>query len=263
MEAYFAPSGHGFIATEHTRGPWSAQHQHAGPAAALLARAFERLVSDAGLSVLRITLDLLSPLPIGPLVVEGRVTRTGRKAHRLEGVLTVEGRPVCRATALAMRLADLPLPRAEPGEVPPGPTASAPFVFPFFEPGQSSYAASTETRLARGAWGRGTAAVWFRTRLPLLPDEAPSPLQRVMMAADSGNGVAVLLDPRRFTFPNADLTVALHRLPVGEWVCLDAETAIEPTGVGLTRSRLLDEEGPLGVALQSLIVEPRSAAQSP
>lgn len=259
MDAYFLPRKDGFMATEHTRGPWSAEHQHAGPASALLARAFEGLVAHTGLAVSRLTIDLLSPLPIGPLAVEARVARAGRKVQRLEGTIVVDDRIVCRATALAIRLTELAFPAAPPGGILPVPAESEPFLFPFFERGQIGYAAAMETRLARGAWGQGPAAIWFRTRLPLLPNEAPSPLQRVMMAADSGNGVAVVLDPRRFTFLNADLTVALHRLPAGEWVCVDAQTTVEPTGIGLCQSRLLDERGPLGTGLQSLIVEPRAA----
>src|SRR4030095_2240936 len=98
----------------------------------------------------------------------------------------------------------------------------------------------------------------IRTRGRLVPEEAPTALQRVMIAADSGNGIAVVLDPTRYTFVNADLTVYLHRAPVGEWVCLESATPPEPTGIGLTRSRLWDLNGPLGWALQSLVVEARS-----
>jgi len=43
-------------------------------------------------------------------------------------------------------------------------------------------------------------------RHPLLPGEAPSPLVRVLAAADSGNGVSAALDYRRWLFVNADLT---------------------------------------------------------
>ena len=81
-----------------------------------------------------------------------------------------------------------------------------------------------------------------------------------MIAADSGNGVAVVLDPRRFTFVNADLTVYVHRLPEGEWVCLEAVTAPEPTGIGLTTSRLFDRRGPIGWSLQGLVVQTREEA---
>ena len=49
----------------------------------------------------------------------------------------------------------------------------------------------------------------------------------------------------------------LHRLPEGEWVCIDAVTRIGADGVGLAESLLFDEQGPLGRATQSLLVEAR------
>jgi hypothetical protein len=65
----------------------------------------------------------------------------------------------------------------------------------------------------------------------------------------------VLARQDRWQFINPDLTVALHRLPAGEWVCLEAETTVEPHGIGQAVSRLWDEDGRLGWALQSLILE--------
>ncbi len=50
----------------------------------------------------------------------------------------------------------------------------------------------------------------------------------------------------------------LHREPAGEWVCLDAETAITSGGAGLATCRLFDLDGPLGVSAQSLFIAPRS-----
>jgi hypothetical protein len=51
--------------------------------------------------------------------------------------------------------------------------------------------------------------------------------------------------------------VHLHRLPAAEWVCLDATTLAEPNGIGLADSALHDEHGPLGRALQTLLVRER------
>jgi hypothetical protein len=103
----------------------------------------------------------------------------------------------------------------------------------------------------------GPATVWMRMRQPLVEGEEPSPLQRVLVAADSGNGVSATLDWSRYLFINVDLGVHLHRLPEGEWVCLDAITHPEPEGVGLADTALYDERGPLGRALQSLLVRKR------
>ncbi len=80
----------------------------------------------------------------------------------------------------------------------------------------------------------------------------------MLAAADFGNGVSRLTDFDTTLFINPDLTVHLHRLPVGEWVCLDAVSRLEGHGVGLAESALWDEAGPLGRSLQSLLVEPRS-----
>ena len=35
-----------------------------------------------------------------------------------------------------------------------------------------------ELRRARGEWGQGALAMWMRLRVPLVPDERPSPLTR-------------------------------------------------------------------------------------
>jgi len=66
-----------------------------------------------------------------------------------------------------------------------------------------------ESRFLRGAFTEpGPATVWMRMRRPLVAGEDPSPLQRVLTAADSGNGVSAALDWQAWTFVNVDLTVA-------------------------------------------------------
>jgi hypothetical protein len=115
-----------------------------------------------------------------------------------------------------------------------------------------------EYRFVSGAFLEpGPAIVWMRMLHPLVEGEDPSPLQRVAVAADSGNGVSAALDHRRFLFINTDLTIHLHRLPDGEWVCLDARTWPEPNGVGMADTLLLDERGPIGRAAQTLLVASR------
>jgi len=103
----------------------------------------------------------------------------------------------------------------------------------------------------------GPATAWTRLRHPLVPGEQPSPLQRVLAVADSGNGISGELDVTSWHFINPELTVHLHREAVGEWVCLEAQTAISPGGVGLATSVLSDLNGPIGVGAQSLLVAQR------
>jgi acyl-CoA thioesterase len=88
----------------------------------------------------------------------------------------------------------------------------------------------------------------------LVVGEAPSPYQRVAVAADSGNGISAVLDYQRYSFVNSDLTINLLRRPQGEWICLDARTWLGPNGCGLAESALYDEHGLIGRATQSLAV---------
>jgi acyl-CoA thioesterase len=97
----------------------------------------------------------------------------------------------------------------------------------------------------------------MRMRHPLVEGEEPTPLQRVLVAADSGNGVSAALDYRRFLFINTDLTVHLHRELATEWVCLDAATRLDSAGVGMSDALLWDEGGRIGRAAQTLLVRER------
>jgi hypothetical protein len=98
----------------------------------------------------------------------------------------------------------------------------------------------------------------MRLRLPLLAgEEPPTALARLAAAADFGNGVSAALPFDRYLFINADLTIHLHRRPGGEWIGLDARTLLSPGASGLAESVLHDLDGPVGMAFQTLVVEPR------
>lgn len=255
--AFFIPDGERFVPTESARGPWSRDYQHGGPPAALLARALERLAGDDTL-LARLTFDFLRPVPIAPLTVRAEVTRAGAKVRRLQAALgTADGTVVLQASAVALRTAAILPGSIDDGAPAPEPAeTAAPFQFPFFRD-PVAYHTSVETRLARGTWGKGPVMAWMRLRVPLVEGELPSPVQRLLVVADSASGLAVVLEPARYTFVNADLTVSVHRAPEGEWIGLDAATVAEAHGVGQTRARLWDARGPVGVSLQTCLIELR------
>lgn len=257
--SFFVADGDAFQSTELTRGPWSAEHQHAGPPAALLAFVLERGL-PADFAIARLTVEILRPVPIARLRVASQPLRAGKKVQWLTADLYgPDGGLLARAHAVAIRTTQLALPVSGDPVADPvaSPEQSAPFQFDFFA-WPVGYHTGMEARLARGTVGKGPVAMWMRMRFPLVAGQAPSPLQRVMIAADSGNGVSQVLDPRRHTFVNPDLTVYLHRPPVGEWVCLDARTIPQERGIGLADTRLLDEQGPIGRSDQSLVIDARA-----
>jgi hypothetical protein len=271
-----------YRASELTRGPWDGAHQHAGPPGALIGRAIELCEgigeSPTDRNVARITFEILRPIPIGELIVEAEVVRPGRRVEMVEArLLDPEADELELVRARGWRIAaddvDLPpeLLSAEPGSAPAragrpsglqGPP-SAPDEFPrgtefFPSVHDRGYHTAMEYRWAHGSFAEaGPAVCWMRMLHPLVDDEEPSPLSRVLIAADSGNGISSTLDIRRYLFINVDLTVHLHRLPAGEWVCLDGLTAPEPTGVGMSDTMLFDERGPIGRACQTLLVAER------
>ena len=79
--------------------------------------------------------------------------------------------------------------------------------------------------------GPASRTAWMRTS-PLLPGETPSPFQRICPLADCGNAFGRHREPDEMGFVNADLTVALHRDPVGEWVGSQAVGYGNPTASG-------------------------------
>jgi acyl-Coa thioesterase superfamily protein len=198
-------------------------------------------------------------VPLAPLAVAQRTLRPGRAVELVEAVLAEAGgerREVARATAWRLRPQD-GVPAEAPEPPPPGPDAGR--AVPFFPTGEDvGYHTAMDYRFVEGAFLEpGPAVVWMRMRQPLVDAEPPSPLVRVLVAADSGNGVSAALDYRRFLFINTELTVHLVREPTSEWVCLDAVTRTGTQGVGLAESVLWDERGRLGRASQTLLVRPR------
>ena len=252
-EAFYEPlGGERFAATGHTSGPWDVRSQHAGPPAALLGRALERCAPRADTLLARVTFEILGPVPVGEVEVEGRVARPGRTVELLEAELRAGGRTVMTARAWRLPLTGAPDAGPAAGGLPPRPAdADDP-------PHDFGYGHAVECRFARGGWRvPGPATVWTRLRVGILPDEPPSPLQRVLAVADSGNGVSAVMSWEEWLFINPELTVHVQRPAEGEWIVLDAATTIAAGGTGVARSVLSDERGPVAFGTQALLVAPR------
>ena len=178
----------------------------------------------------------------------------------VEASLLAGDQEVVRATALRIRQEPLRLPEFDPEPPPHRPEA-----LPVWDSGAygeevAYHSAGVERRIPPEESTRlGPAFAWVRLKLPLLPAEEPSPLVRIFAAADFGNGISNIVDPRRTLYINPDLSVHVHRLPVGEWVGLEARTWLQGHGTGMSEGRLWDPEGSLGRSVQSLLVEARQA----
>jgi hypothetical protein len=272
-EAIFHLDGDIAVPTAISRGPWSPNAQHGGAPSALLAGVLERIDAGPPAFTVRLTIDLMRPVPLSPLRIERRVVRPGKKLQIVEASLYDRDTEVARATALRLRLLD-PDQQLEPAwsapevtRLPPPGDASQ-FRFPRMDSGELGFWNAVEMSAVEGQlFVPGPAVVWFHLRVPVVAGEETSPLQRVAAVADFGNGVGSGIDRTRLSFINADLNVTLHRLPVGEWVGLDGTMYPEPTGIGVAETVLHDERGRIGRGVQTVILEelpdPLSAPWAP
>ena len=254
-EPLFRVDGEEIVPTELGRGPWDPNALHGGPTAALLARALERHDPGPAVFLARLTVELVRPVPLAPLRVVARTARAGRNVQALEGAVLAGDTEVARATALRMRTTELAFPDTNPPVAPPAPPRDdAPPLFPTFD--VVGYWTANDLQLVEGTWleaGPGTA--WIRLRVPVVDGEQPSPLQRVAAAADFGSGVGNPVRASDVGAINPDLTIHVHREARGEWIGLQSRAWAHPQGVGMAETLLFDEHGPVGRAVQSLLVQ--------
>lgn len=244
-----------FKPTGHTRGPWHEDHCHAGPPTGLLARSVEQLNPQQRL--IRITVNLLRPIPFAGFRVNAEITRQGRIVSTSAATLTDIDDKVC-ATAVALQMTpqaeeSLPSHHVNYGNH----TEAAIGDFPIRKTLHDKPAFNGDGVIVKYPDGHnpepGPTIAWMKT-VALLADETPSPFQRICPLADCGNAFGRNAEPWDVNFMNPDLTLLLHREPVGEWLGTNATGFWEETGIGMADAQLFDERGTVGRALQTLLL---------
>lgn len=255
-DAYFTTDdGVFFVPTGFTRGPWDVDACHAGPPAALLARASELHVPDKPL--VRLLVELNRPIPMSGFSIDVETVRPGRTVTATRLILHDAERTY--AVASGLHLAEEDLGTVPTHQVPTmGPEEAVPGDFPVreYHHEEMCFPASLEVRYDPSfSYGQGGETfMWARSVVPILPGEEPSTFQRVCPVADSGNGISWHLPATEMLFLNADLLVSVHRPMGGEWVGSHCRSYWEPTSIGRADAELFDADGPIGRALQHLIL---------
>jgi hypothetical protein len=260
-ETFFAavdPDDDWYTPTDLARGPWDPAACHAGPPTALLVRALERVLPEQRLA--RVAVDLPKPVPMAGFRIRASIARAGRATGATRAEL-LDGDGSVRATATGMHLMAGPtngvpvvagpettprLADAAAGDFPIGPSPH----------GRGGFRDAVTVRYPPGEGpGHGPTTVWMRT-VPLLPGEEASPFQRICPLADCGNAFSRHADPVDVQFVNTDLIIALHRDPAGDWLGSRVSSHWQSNGVGLADALLFDDDGPVGRALQTLLLRP-------
>lgn len=265
-EAFYLPrpgSPDEYDTTPATASPWDAGAQHGGPPAALLAAAMMATDPDPDLEPARVTVDMLGRIPQGRVRVEAAVVRPGRRVAMVQGRLLVDDEVAVTATAWRVRrvlgatadVADAPAALPDVPEPADGPGADR--FFPGV-PDDWGYGRAVDWRFVEGGYrDLGPGRVWTRVRIPLVAGQPLDPLSRLLVVADSANGLSIRLPLAQWWSIPPTMTATVQRLPRGEWTYLDAATALGPDGRGTARATVSDTGGLLAEVAQPLMVAPR------
>ncbi|WP_434621465.1 thioesterase family protein [Arthrobacter sp. A5] len=243
----------------HTQGAWNPHEQHMAPVSGIMTRGLELHQPRPELRMARISFDILGIIPAGKFRIETKVIRPGRTIELLQAELIADERVAVRATAWRLQRGETADVAAVEDEAMPGVEEAGSWHDLDQWPG--GYIASLKAKVVPGHRpGRGQ--VWVRSPYPMVEGEPTTDLVRLMGLVDTANGIAsrVPPGPGSYMFPNVDLSIHLHREPVGEWLGLDTSVTFGTDGIGVTNSVLNDAHGPFGVASQILTVRQLPAA---
>ena len=262
--ALFIRDGDAFVGTSCTQGPWDPNSQSGGAVLALLGHVLEDVPALTPMSLTRLTVDIVRPVPMGQrLHVDADVLREGKKIQVTELVVRAGDTVTTRARALRIRDRDvggldaLPVSTSDdnPAATLPPPEALTgvdhlPWVAPFLRYG-------AELRRTVEPID-GVHAVWCRLRVPVVAGEPVRATSRAALPLDLANLIGVDLDPARIVTINPDVTGHVCRAPAGEWVALTGHTYFSnAVGHGVSMAVMSDVEGVFGVASTSQILDAR------
>lgn len=234
---YLSLADGGYLPTEAAVGPWSRVALSGGPVCGALAHAVESAYGDASFIPARFAVELLRPVGAATFVIETRLVRQGRQLQVIEAALLQDGDVRARASCQMLRT----------GEHPAGSRWSpVDWQVPSPESLPQLDRVPRDTRMIEGEFrGDTQRRAWLRERLTLLPDQPLTPFQRVALMADfaspfSSSGTEGL------SFINSDVSLAMHRLPEGEWIGMEVTDHQGSLGIALGSCRIYDCSGSFG-----------------
>ncbi|GAA1463810.1 thioesterase family protein [Williamsia maris] len=264
--AYYLPLGvtdgyEHFTPTHSTVSVWTDTIQHGGPPSALLVRALEGLASAPGLSISRVTIDILGAIGLSENRIRATAIRPGRQISQVQAELDVLGpdgryRTAARATAWLLASTDT-AELVTPSEVFPIPTDDvAGGALPDWTAmgwATTGFISSVDFHRADTGTSR-PGLTWLRPRIDLVEGETATPLSRFACVVDIANGLGSTLSPREWTWMNTDTTIHLRRAPAGDWFGVDAQLVGGGRGFGYTAADLFDEAGSVGRSSQTVLL---------
>lgn len=253
IAAHFIQAGAGFLPTRYAQSHWGEDHLNGPAIVGLAARALETQCGSPEFRPTRLTVDLFRAARNMQTTVDVRVVRDGRRVRSAECDVMQDGRSVARATLVQYR----------PSSPPPGALWQS----------VQTFADASEMPVPDGAippfvgsddsgWTRSPAEHqnasrkrFYNDGIRVIANEQNSPFVRAAMLAEA-TSLVTNLGTAGVGYINGDLTVALSRLPVDDWIGIQADSHHAADGLAVGTATLFDSHGAFGAGLTTAIANP-------
>ena len=198
----------------------------------------------------RLTVDLFKAARGVPTTTKVGLVRDGRRVRNSECEIMQDGATVARATMVQYRRAEPP--RGEQW------ASATDFDWPAeFGAAGLSYMGSDGVGWTSGIGEhQNTARKRFINRMiDVVEGHDNTPFVRATMIAE-GTSLVTNLGTGGVGYINGDLTVALARLPVDEWMGVQADSHRADDGISVGTATLFDRIGPFGTGLVTAVGNP-------
>lgn len=263
-EALYLPDRGGFVATVCAQGAWDPNSQTGIAVLALFGHVLEDIPTVAPMSLARVTVDLVRPVPIGRrLEISSSTLRDGKKLQVLDLILRSDDAEHVRARVLRLREEDhadrddMPVSSTDVDPagslIPPEELQPLP---PDLGPGMMRGLDMRRVQVG----DTGVHGFWIRLRVPVVAGEPVRATSRQTLGVDVTNCIGAVFDPRVTTTINPDVSAQFLRRPEGEWTAVVGDTRFD-AGVarGISHATLSDRRGVFAAATASQLVQPLRA----
>jgi hypothetical protein len=239
-----------FLPTSNAQSHWGEDHLNGPALVALVARALEEAHGLDDFMPARLTVDLFKAARGVETTATTRLVRDGRRVRNSECELTQDGVVVVRAVLVQYRRSSAP--RGEEW------SASMDFTPPPESDGLRPMSIGSDD----GGWSHAIAdhqntsrKRTFNRAIDVVSGATNTPFVNAAMAAE-GTSLVTNLGSAGVGYINGDLTVALARLPLGDWIGVQADSHLVADGVGVGTATLFDHAGPFGSGTVTAISNP-------
>jgi hypothetical protein len=239
-----------FLPTSIAQSHWGEDHLNGPALVALVARTLEEAYGLDDFMPARLTVDLFKAARGVETTATTRLVRDGRRVRNSECELIQDGVVVVRAVLVQYRRSAAP--RGEEWS----PTTS--FTPPSDGAGERAMSIGSDD----GGWSHLIAdhqntsrKRTFNRTVDVVSGIKNTPFVNAAMAAE-GTSLVTNLGSAGVGYINGDLTVALARLPLGDWIGVQADSHWVADGVGVGTATLFDHAGPFGSGTVTAISNP-------